>query len=60
MSPVIKQVLAVRLPRRFSQALRRSSICPFAAAVYGLVGLFLGSLIGELLAALLPRHRFAA
>jgi hypothetical protein len=33
----------------------------FAAAVYGLVGLFLGSLIGELLAAvLLPRHRFAA
>ena len=32
----------------------------FAAAVYGLVGLFLGSLIGELLlAALLPRHRFA-
>ncbi len=32
----------------------------FAAAVYGLVGLFLGSLIGELLAAvLLPRHRLA-
>jgi hypothetical protein len=32
----------------------------FAAAVYGLVGLFLGSLMGELLlAALLPRHRFA-
>jgi hypothetical protein len=32
----------------------------FAAAVYGLVGLFLGSLIGELLAAaLLPRHRWA-
>jgi hypothetical protein len=32
----------------------------FAAAVYGLIGLFLGSLIGELLvAALLPRHRFA-
>jgi hypothetical protein len=32
----------------------------FAAAGYGLVGLFLGSLIGELLvAALLPRHRFA-
>ena len=32
----------------------------FAAAAYGLVGLFLGSLIGELLvAALLPRHRFA-
>jgi hypothetical protein len=32
----------------------------FAAAVYGLVGLFLGSLIGELVvAALLPRHRFA-
>jgi len=32
----------------------------FAAAVYGLVGLFLGSLVGELLvAALLPRHRFA-
>src|SRR5438105_13572227 len=32
----------------------------FAAAVYGLVGLFLGSLLGELLAAaLLPRHRFA-
>jgi hypothetical protein len=31
-----------------------------AAAVYGLVGLFLGSLMGELLvAALLPRHRFA-
>ena len=31
----------------------------FAAAVYGLVGLFLGSLIGELLAAaLLPRHRW--
>lgn len=31
-----------------------------AAAVYGLVGLFLGSLVGELLvAALLPRHRFA-
>ena len=30
----------------------------FAAAVYGLVGLFLGSLIGELLtAALFPRHR---
>lgn len=30
----------------------------FAAAVYGLVGLFLGSLIGELLtAALLPRRR---
>ena len=32
----------------------------FAAAVYGLAGLFLGSLVGELLAAaLLPRHRFA-
>jgi hypothetical protein len=32
----------------------------FAAAVYGLVGLFLGSLIGELLAAaLLRRHRLA-
>ena len=32
----------------------------FAAAIYGLVGLFLGSLIGELLvAALLPRDRFA-
>jgi hypothetical protein len=32
----------------------------FAAAIYGLVGLFLGSLSGELLvAALLPRHRFA-
>jgi hypothetical protein len=32
----------------------------FAAAIYGLVGLFLGSLIGELLtAALLPRHRLA-
>jgi len=32
----------------------------FAAAVYGLVGLFLGSIIGELLvAALLLRHRFA-
>ena len=32
----------------------------FAAAVYGLVGLFLGSLIGELLtAALLPRDRLA-
>ena len=32
----------------------------FAAAVYGLVGLFFGSLIGELLtAALLPRHRLA-
>jgi hypothetical protein len=32
----------------------------FAAAVYGLVGLFLGSLIGELVVdALLPRHRFA-
>jgi hypothetical protein len=32
----------------------------FAAAAYGLVGLFLGSLIGELLVAtLLPRHRFA-
>ena len=32
----------------------------FAAAAYGLVGLFLGSLKGELLvAALLPRHRFA-
>ena len=32
----------------------------FAAAVYGLAGLFLGSLIGELLvAALLPRHRAA-
>jgi len=32
----------------------------FAAAVYGLVGLFLGSLIGEVLAAaLLPRRRFA-
>lgn len=31
-----------------------------AAAVYGLAGLFLGSLIGELLAAaLLPRHRLA-
>ena len=31
-----------------------------AAAAYGLVGLFLGSLIGELLvAAFLPRHRFA-
>jgi hypothetical protein len=30
----------------------------FAAAIYGLVGLFLGSLIGELLtAALLPRRR---
>ena len=28
----------------------------FAAAVYGLVGLFLGSLIGELLATLVPRH----
>jgi hypothetical protein len=28
MSPVIKQVLAIRLPRRFSRALRRSSICP--------------------------------
>jgi hypothetical protein len=33
----------------------------FAAAVYGLVGLFLGSLIGELLtAALFPRHRHTA
>lgn len=33
----------------------------FAAAAYGLVGLFLGSLIGELLtAALFPRHRAAA
>jgi hypothetical protein len=32
----------------------------FAAAVYGLAGLFLGSLIGELLiAVLLPRHRLA-
>jgi hypothetical protein len=32
----------------------------FAAAVYGLVGLFLGSFIGELVvAALLPRHPFA-
>jgi hypothetical protein len=32
----------------------------FAAAVYGLVGLFLGSLIAELVvAALLPQHRFA-
>jgi len=32
----------------------------FAAAIYGLAGLFLGSLVGELLAAaLLPRHRFA-
>jgi hypothetical protein len=32
----------------------------FAAAVYGLVGLFLGSVIGELVVAtLLPRHRFA-
>jgi hypothetical protein len=32
----------------------------FATAMYGLVGLFLGSLIGELLvAALLPRHPFA-
>jgi hypothetical protein len=32
----------------------------FAAALYGLVGLFLGSLIGELLAAaLLPRDRLA-
>ncbi|MGB9648332.1 MAG: DUF2937 family protein [Stellaceae bacterium] len=31
-----------------------------AAAVYALVGLFLGSFIGELLAAaLLPRHRLA-
>jgi hypothetical protein len=33
----------------------------FAAAVYGLAGLFLGSLIGELLTAtLFPRHRLAA
>lgn len=33
----------------------------FSAAAYGLVGLFLGSLIGELLtAALFPRHRRAA
>jgi hypothetical protein len=33
----------------------------FAAAAYGLVGLFLGSLIGELLtAALFPRHRRTA
>jgi Protein of unknown function (DUF2937) len=32
----------------------------FAAAIYGLVGLFLGSLIGELLTtALLPRRRLA-
>jgi hypothetical protein len=32
----------------------------FAATIYGLVGLFLGSLIGELLVAgLLPRHRLA-
>jgi hypothetical protein len=32
----------------------------FAAAVSGLVGLFLGSLLGELFAAvLLPRHRLA-
>lgn len=32
----------------------------FAAAVYGLVGLFIGSLVGELLtAALLPRRRLA-
>jgi hypothetical protein len=32
----------------------------FAVAVYGLVGLFLGSLAGELLAtALLPRHHLA-
>jgi len=33
----------------------------FAAAIYGLVGLFLGSLIGELLtAAFLPRRRLAS
>jgi hypothetical protein len=33
----------------------------FGAAIYGLVGLFLGSLIGELLtAALFPRYRIAA
>ena len=33
----------------------------FAAAAYGLIGLFLGSLVGELLtAALFPRHRAAA
>jgi hypothetical protein len=32
----------------------------FAAAIYGLVGLFVGALIGELLTAiLLPRQRFA-
>lgn len=33
----------------------------FAAAIYGLVGLFLGSLVGELLTiALFPRHRVIA
>jgi hypothetical protein len=38
----------------------RSVDLSFAAATYCLVGLFLGSLIGELLvAALLPRDRFA-
>ena len=32
----------------------------FAAAVYGLAGLFLGALMGELLVAVLfPQHRFA-
>jgi hypothetical protein len=60
MSPRMKEVVVVKLPRRCSTALRPQLDLSFAAAAYGLVGLFLGSLIGELLvAALLPRHRFA-
>ena len=40
------------------RAVEPSNAETLAAALYGLVGLFLGSLIGELLGAvLLPRHR---
>jgi len=65
--PIIaaKDVAGDKGPRRQIAETVFDSFAPqidlsFAAAVYGLAGLFLGSLVGELLAAaLLPRHRFA-
>jgi hypothetical protein len=60
MSPVMKQVPAVKIAGTVFDSFAPQLDLSFAAAVYGLVGLFLGSLIGELLAAaLLPRHRLA-
>ena len=61
----VKDVADDKGPRRQIAETVFDSFAPqidlsFAAAIYGLAGLFLGSLVGELLAAaLLPRHRFA-